>query len=504
MTIKEMEARTGLPRANIRYYESQGFLTPVRGDNGYRDYSQQDLDTLLKVKLLRKLGFSLEEIRDIQAGRLELDSALERREQALEREQVELGQAARLCRDMCGDQVSYATLDAQRYLERLAQGDSVLDQDRLPRRIFPWRRYFARSFDLTLYTTLFHLALQLLFHENILLRNKSTAYGLLDGAIALGIMLAAETVMLHVWGTTPGKALFGLRIVREDGSCLSLAQSLQRTIMVVLLYGLSTLFAATSSLFLSLIGLALPIYCCWCVYKEKPLGWETEEQVYLDGSSKEKTYWEKRSSWLKLGGWALGWAACIGVMVLGHIFAFTMTPSYRGPGLTAEQFVDNYNRLNDFLVGKSNVAQRLTVDGTFQEVEHPDTIVFSLGDSYPDPAFTFTEENGVLTAVAISRAFQDSYSAGSNSFSIATVPYDDMALTTYAFLLGRPGVSRGDLARIIQDFSDTREDFQYDLPGASVQCDMDFRGYVPGQDYLFPVEGRDQSYTFRFTISLTD
>lgn len=504
MTIKEIEERTALPRANIRYYESQGFIAPARGDNGYRDYSQQDLDTLLKVKLLRQLGFSLEEIRDIQAGRLELDSALEHRERALEQEQVELGQAARLCRDMCSDQVSYATLDAQRYLERLAQGDSVLDQDRLPRRIFPWRRYFARSFDLMLYTTLFHLALQLLFHENILLRNKSTAYSLLDGAIALGIMLAAETAMLHVWGATPGKALFGLRIVREDGSCLSLSQSLQRTIMVVLLYGVSTLFAATSSLFLSLIGLALPIYCCWCVYKEKPLAWETDEQVYLDGSSKEKSYWEKRSSWLKLGGWALGWAACIGVLVLGHWFAFAMTPQYPGPGLTAEQFVDNYNRLNDFLVGKSNVAQRLTADGTFQEVEHPNTIVFSLGDSHPDPVFTFTEEDGILTAVTLSNAFQDSHPTGSNSFSIATVPYDEMALTTYAFLLGRPGIGQLDLAQLIRDFLDTRESFQYGLPGALVQCDMDFRGYVPGQDYLFPVEGRDQSYKFSFTISLTD
>ena len=37
MTIKEIEERTGLPRANIRYYESQGFLSPARGPNGYRD-----------------------------------------------------------------------------------------------------------------------------------------------------------------------------------------------------------------------------------------------------------------------------------------------------------------------------------------------------------------------------------------------------------------------------------------------------------------------------------
>ena len=31
MTVKEVEERTGLPRANIRYYESEGLIHPARG-----------------------------------------------------------------------------------------------------------------------------------------------------------------------------------------------------------------------------------------------------------------------------------------------------------------------------------------------------------------------------------------------------------------------------------------------------------------------------------------
>lgn len=31
MTIKEAEIRTGLARANIRYYEEQGFFSAARG-----------------------------------------------------------------------------------------------------------------------------------------------------------------------------------------------------------------------------------------------------------------------------------------------------------------------------------------------------------------------------------------------------------------------------------------------------------------------------------------
>ena len=39
MTIKELETRTGISRANIRYYEREGLLSPRRLDNGYRDYT---------------------------------------------------------------------------------------------------------------------------------------------------------------------------------------------------------------------------------------------------------------------------------------------------------------------------------------------------------------------------------------------------------------------------------------------------------------------------------
>ncbi|MDR3784395.1 MAG: MerR family transcriptional regulator, partial [Dysosmobacter sp.] len=51
-----MEARSGVPRANIRYYEAEGLLAPARSGNGYRDYSEEDLRTLEKIKLLRRLG----------------------------------------------------------------------------------------------------------------------------------------------------------------------------------------------------------------------------------------------------------------------------------------------------------------------------------------------------------------------------------------------------------------------------------------------------------------
>ena len=57
MTIKELEQRTGLPRTAIRFYEQQGLIRPERRENNYRNYTQEDLSTLEKIKLLlRKLA----------------------------------------------------------------------------------------------------------------------------------------------------------------------------------------------------------------------------------------------------------------------------------------------------------------------------------------------------------------------------------------------------------------------------------------------------------------
>ena len=43
MTIGELEAALGMPRANIRFYEQEGFIHPRRGANNYRDYTEEEL-----------------------------------------------------------------------------------------------------------------------------------------------------------------------------------------------------------------------------------------------------------------------------------------------------------------------------------------------------------------------------------------------------------------------------------------------------------------------------
>ena len=54
MTIRTVENLSGMTRANIRFYEVEGLISPQRGENGYRDYSEQDLEILKRIRLLRR------------------------------------------------------------------------------------------------------------------------------------------------------------------------------------------------------------------------------------------------------------------------------------------------------------------------------------------------------------------------------------------------------------------------------------------------------------------
>lgn len=44
MKIGDLAARTGVPPRMLRYSDQQGLLRPARGENGYRRYSEADVE----------------------------------------------------------------------------------------------------------------------------------------------------------------------------------------------------------------------------------------------------------------------------------------------------------------------------------------------------------------------------------------------------------------------------------------------------------------------------
>jgi len=66
MNIGEAASRSGVSAKAIRYYESIGLILPAqRAENGYRDFSEQDVHMLRFVHRARNLGFSVAEAAEL-------------------------------------------------------------------------------------------------------------------------------------------------------------------------------------------------------------------------------------------------------------------------------------------------------------------------------------------------------------------------------------------------------------------------------------------------------
>ena len=66
MEMRDIVTITRVPAKTIRYYEQINLLPPpARRQNGYREYSKTDVDRLRLVAGLRRLDFSLDEVKEI-------------------------------------------------------------------------------------------------------------------------------------------------------------------------------------------------------------------------------------------------------------------------------------------------------------------------------------------------------------------------------------------------------------------------------------------------------
>ena len=65
MNIGTVSEKSGLPAKTIRYYEDIGLISPDRRDNGYRDYTSEDVHRLRFLQRSRGLGFSVEQCRQL-------------------------------------------------------------------------------------------------------------------------------------------------------------------------------------------------------------------------------------------------------------------------------------------------------------------------------------------------------------------------------------------------------------------------------------------------------
>lgn len=121
MTIKEVEKELGLSRVTIRFYEKENLLTPQRSGNSYREYNEEDVAVLKKIVILRKLGFSLSEIKDFLEQNTPLQELLEKNIQELQEKMNELNGAIRICKKMQSRQEDFDTFNENFYWDEIKE-----------------------------------------------------------------------------------------------------------------------------------------------------------------------------------------------------------------------------------------------------------------------------------------------------------------------------------------------------------------------------------------------
>lgn len=101
MKINEVEKQTGISCTNIRYYEQKELLVPQRAsDNNYRVYSNDDIERLKQIKILRMIGISLSEIKEILDEKISLKDVISVRLNQITEEEENLATVKALCKNI--------------------------------------------------------------------------------------------------------------------------------------------------------------------------------------------------------------------------------------------------------------------------------------------------------------------------------------------------------------------------------------------------------------------
>ena len=120
MRINQVEQLVGITKKNIRFYEQQGLLAPARDrENGYREYSMADIDTLNKVKLLRKLSIPIDELRKLQSDIITLADCMRRHKILIEREEKNLALIKIVCDEIESSGAAFNDLGTDAYLDEI-------------------------------------------------------------------------------------------------------------------------------------------------------------------------------------------------------------------------------------------------------------------------------------------------------------------------------------------------------------------------------------------------
>lgn len=331
----------------------------------------------------------------------------------------------------------------------------------------PWRRYFARTFDLSVYGLIWSA------FSHLFLRYSADANGILSLVnfyISCGLMLVIEPFLLAVYGTTPGKWIFGLKIRDLGGKKLNYRQAFQRTFKV---FGVG-------------MGYNIPIYNivrevkCFNICSEpKPLPWE-------EGF----TYTLKDEKLIRVFAYIGLNLIIFGLSYLTLLQA--QMPINRG-NITAEEYYEN---CNDFMIySKLDYGKYLNSQGQWVDYDN-DGSSYSIQlfpQALPEHVLTITDGNVSGVRIEI-ETDQNEWLTGYNSQLY-------MAYISFVAAQKEMNCIRLNSLDVLQTLSNGFQNYSFTEAGIRISNEVDYSGYdLFDDEYLIPIEGQVQYFHMVFTM----
>ena len=112
MLINEVENKVGLSKKSIRFYEEHNLIHPKRTEKEYRVYTEEDIQKLKLIKILRELGISINELEKLENKEIELKECINNRIKTIEKEEEQYNRAKQICLDIVNnDEVDLNNID---------------------------------------------------------------------------------------------------------------------------------------------------------------------------------------------------------------------------------------------------------------------------------------------------------------------------------------------------------------------------------------------------------
>lgn len=334
----------------------------------------------------------------------------------------------------------------------------------------PWRRYFARMLDMLIYSIIWTAFLAFVFHVNV--SDRSGIDGILDTLVELIMMLFLEPLLLHVYGTTPGKFIFGLRIDNKESEHLSYAEGLERTFSMI----------GTG------MGFNIPIYNLICYWKSYRICSENEILPWDEYTS----YKIKDTSWYRGCLYIVSYFICFAV--IAAIMSAQLIPPNKGD-LTVAEFSENYNyyaRILDIDFGDKYLDEK----GEWQKKE-TDSHIIHIGLN-KDPEFHFTTNDGYVTEVSFT------VDAENNNGFVSTY-HEHMFLSSLSLACAQDEMSLfSRMPKRIENAikNNLFNDFSFTEAGINFVCDVEYSGYIKTQSQLmFPSNAEENYFSLKYTMN---